>query len=388
MIISYSYHLTPFANNQQAMAGAMLTYSQIVPKAIADYSSAKESDLTTQANNETDPTKKAQLQEESSKWSEGGAYRVTLHTIAGGLIGDIGGALGAGVSAATIPTVGEMINNTDLPSEVKQTLVALAGTAIGAAAGSIAGDGGALTGGATGFNQTVNNYLNTVKMADGKYKVVGGKVDQEKTIYVVKSAEDQTRTGEVVGEMLTENSFFNKEGQVVYAAIINPNDKSGVNFLNALFGNQPSLTTYMSNAIGGGIYDFKQLGYTADTGLAVDQYNLRGMPLNIDGYTNNTLNTYASARDIGNLEAGQIANAYYIPWSATTRAFDSLESSQFNKNHSMTYYFLTGPDKSEQISSRQAQQIGYELPSNILFVPNMSTSNNKTFLYNNIMRNK
>jgi len=146
-------------NKQQAIAGAMLTYSQIVPKAIADYSSAKESDLTTQANNETDPTKKAQLQAEADKWAEGGVYRVTLHTIAGGLVGDIGGALGAGVSAATIPAIGEMINSADLPSEVKQSLVALAGTAIGAAAGSIAGDGGALTGGATGFNQTVNNYL-------------------------------------------------------------------------------------------------------------------------------------------------------------------------------------------------------------------------------------
>jgi filamentous hemagglutinin len=372
----------------EATVQIMQSFTQYAPKAVADYASAKMNELNAQAKNETDPTKKEQLQEEAAKWDEGGAYRVAAHTIVGGLAGDIAGALGAGTSAATIPAVGDMINSTDLPSEVKQTLVALAGTAIGAAAGATTGDGGALSGGATGFAQTANNYLNTVKMTDGTYKVVGGKVDKDKTIYVVKSAEDQTRTGEVVGEMLTENSFFNKEGQAVYEAIINPNDKSGVNFLNSLFGNQPSLTNYMANAIGGGIYDFKQLGYTANTGLTVDQYNLRGMPLNIDGFSNNTFNTYASARDIGNIEAGQIANAYYIPWSATTRAFDSLESSQFNENHSSIYYFLTGPNKSEQISTRQAQQIGYELPSNTIFVPNMSTSNNTNFLYNNIMGNK
>jgi hypothetical protein len=372
----------------EATAQIMQSFTQYAPKAVADYSSAKMNALKAEAKNETDPTKKEQLQEEAAKWDEGGAYRVAAHTIVGGLAGDIAGALGAGTSAATIPAVGDMINSTDLPSEVKQTLVALAGTAIGAAAGATTGDGGALTGGATGYAQTVNNYLNTVKMADGTYKVVGGKVDKDKNIYVVKSAEDQTRTGEVLGKMLTENSFFNKEGQAVYEAIINPNDKSGVNFLNSLFGNQPSLTNYMANAIGGGIYDFKQLGYTDNIGLTEDQYNLRGMPLNIDGFSNNTFNTYASARDIGNLEAGQIANAYYIPWSATTRAFDSLESSQFNKNYSSIYYFLTGPNKSEQISTRQAQQIGYELPSNTIFVPNMSTSNNTNFLYNSIMGNK
>jgi hypothetical protein len=192
----------------EATAQIMQSFTQYAPKAVADYSSAKMNALKAEAKNETDPTKKEQLQEEAAKWDEGGAYRVAAHTIVGGLAGDIAGALGAGTSAATIPAVGDMINSTDLPSEVKQTLVALAGTAIGAAAGATTGDGGALTGGATGYAQTVNNYLNTVKMADGTYKVVGGKVDKDKNIYVVKSAEDQTRTGEVVGEMLFEDSFY------------------------------------------------------------------------------------------------------------------------------------------------------------------------------------
>lgn len=143
----------------EATAQIMQSFTQYAPKAVADYSSAKMNALKEQAKNETDPTKKEQLQEEAAKWDEGGAYRVAAHTIVGGLAGDIAGALGAGTSAATIPAVGDMINSTDLPSEVKQTLVALAGTAIGAAAGATTGDGGTLSGGATGYAQTVNNYL-------------------------------------------------------------------------------------------------------------------------------------------------------------------------------------------------------------------------------------
>jgi filamentous hemagglutinin len=132
----------------EATAQIMQSFTQYAPKAVADYSSAKASEL-----------RKEGKEEEAKKWDEGGAYRVAAHTIVGGLAGDIAGALGAGTSAATIPAVGDMINSTDLPSEVKQTLVALAGTAIGAAAGATTGDGGALTGGATGYAQTVNNYL-------------------------------------------------------------------------------------------------------------------------------------------------------------------------------------------------------------------------------------
>lgn len=135
-------------DNVQASAQIMQSFTQYAPKAVADYASAKASEL-----------RKEGKEEEAKKWDEGGAYRVAAHTIVGGLAGDIAGALGAGTSAATIPAIGDMINSADLPSEVKQTLVALSGTAIGAAAGATTGDGGALTGGATGFAQTANNYL-------------------------------------------------------------------------------------------------------------------------------------------------------------------------------------------------------------------------------------
>lgn len=104
----------------EATAQIMQSFTQYAPKAVADYSSAKMNALKEQAKNETDPTKKEQLQEEAAKWDEGGAYRVAAHTIVGGLAGDIAGALGAGTSAATIPAVGDMINSTDLPSEVKE----------------------------------------------------------------------------------------------------------------------------------------------------------------------------------------------------------------------------------------------------------------------------
>jgi len=85
-------------------------------------------------------------------WSEGGMYRVALHTLAGGLAGGAAGAAGAGVSAATIADIGNLINEMDLPDAVKKGLIAAAGTAVGAAVG-----GG--QGAAAGFNQTANNFL-------------------------------------------------------------------------------------------------------------------------------------------------------------------------------------------------------------------------------------
>lgn len=109
-------------------------------------------DLKAQANAETDPAKKQALLDEAGTWDEGGRYRVLLHTLAGALNGGVGGALGAGISQATIDEIGKQIAQTDLPIALKETLAAAIGTAIGAAVG---GTSGAIS----GFTDTVNNYL-------------------------------------------------------------------------------------------------------------------------------------------------------------------------------------------------------------------------------------
>jgi filamentous hemagglutinin len=314
----------------EATAQIMQSFTQYAPKAVADYSSAKASEL-----------RKEGKEEEAKKWDEGGAYRVAAHTIVGGLAGDIAGALGAGVSAQTVPAIGEMINSTDLPSEVKQTLVALAGTAIGAAAGATTGDGGALTGGATGYAQTVNNYLNTVKMTDGTYKVVGGKVDKDKNIYVVKSAEDQTRTGEVVGTMLTPYSGFNEEREPVIGAILNPNNQSGVKFLNNIVATSPDLS-YFLTAGNYGTNDFKSLDIDPSILTNIKnsegveqqiyinelyQYYNRSMPINGTVFVpNSSLPIIATGKDIGNLSAGYVAEINGLSWTMTDLGFNLYNS--------------------------------------------------------------
>jgi hypothetical protein len=62
------------------------------------------------------------------------------------------GALGAGASAASTPTVADAINQLGLPEAIRQAVITGAGAAIGAVAG---GTAGAVTGG----NEVANNYL-------------------------------------------------------------------------------------------------------------------------------------------------------------------------------------------------------------------------------------
>lgn len=93
-----------------------------------------------------------ELNAEANKWHEGGIYRVGLHTIAGGVTGGAGGALGAGFSAELIPEIAKSIDALNIPLDAKQALITLAGAAVGATVGGAEGA-------ATGLNQTVNNYL-------------------------------------------------------------------------------------------------------------------------------------------------------------------------------------------------------------------------------------
>ena len=85
-------------------------------------------------------------------WREGGAARVALHAVVGGLTQGVGGAVGAGASQLVIDQIGQTLKDTNLPGEIKQALLLVAGTAVGAATGGTAGA-------ATAFNATANNYL-------------------------------------------------------------------------------------------------------------------------------------------------------------------------------------------------------------------------------------
>ena len=135
---------------------------------------------------------------------------------------------------------------------------------------------------------------------DNTYTVVGGKADGDLNIYVTENGE---RTGEVIGQSLTEYSFLDDNGTAVNGAIIDPQDQSGMDFIsNQIVGDNPNIFHYMPNATKKKKYDFKTLGMPNNftSKKQKRQYCYRGMPFN-------NKKIYASARDIGNWGAGYVA---------------------------------------------------------------------------------
>ena len=150
----------------QVQTAITASFGQNAAKAIGDVAGAKAKALKEQAaaaDKAGDSTKAQELSAEAAKWEEGGAYRVALHTVAGGLTGGGAGALGAGAVATAAPTLDELQNKVEQglinagvnPTIAKITSQALAGsTALGIGA---AASGGSAAGGATAFNTDTNN---------------------------------------------------------------------------------------------------------------------------------------------------------------------------------------------------------------------------------------
>ena len=139
--------LTPIFDKEQvqrelaAQVRITQAFSQVAPKAVGDYASNKFKELMAAGN-----------KEEAAKWADGGIYRVALHTIVGGLSGNLEGALGAGTSAAAIPRIAEQIKALDIPTELKEALILATASAIGSVTGGTTGAGAALS-------EAGNNYL-------------------------------------------------------------------------------------------------------------------------------------------------------------------------------------------------------------------------------------
>ncbi len=136
--------------NVQAQAQLTQQFNQNAAREIGTYAGNQASQLRAQAKAETDPTRQQTLLNEASQWDEGGAYRVALHTAAGALAGGVGGALGAGASAALMPHLGQAIEELGLPAPVAQALGAVTAAAIGNIAGGTAGA-------ASGYSVDINN---------------------------------------------------------------------------------------------------------------------------------------------------------------------------------------------------------------------------------------
>ncbi len=150
-----STSIAPIFNKDQvqkdvaAQVAITSEFGKQASKAVGDYAATKLAEA-----------KKNNDQAGIDAWKEGGTSRVALHAVVGGLTGGVQGAVGAGTSQAVIDQVGQVLKETNLPTELKQALVLAAGTAVGAAA-----SGGSVAGGATAFNATANNYLTTVDLS-------------------------------------------------------------------------------------------------------------------------------------------------------------------------------------------------------------------------------
>ncbi|WP_024468068.1 RHS repeat-associated core domain-containing protein, partial [Treponema pedis] len=150
-------------------------------------------------------------------------------------------------------------------------------------------------------------FLEVNDNGDGTYTVYGGEVNSDKNIYIMK---DGKRSGDVIGQMLTEYSFFDDDA-LVKGAVIDTNDMSGSDFLNDIEKNTPDLFSYMYNARNGEKYDFKDIEKGDRKGNDLNKHRHRGMQLGTDKNGNKLFGT---VRDVGNYTAGYVAGKNGLYW--------------------------------------------------------------------------
>jgi len=186
-------------------------FSQVAPKAVADYAGKQLHDLVVkaqQAHLAGDEATANQLLKEAEMWGDGGAYRVALHTLVGGLSGNLEGALGAGTSAALIPKLGDQLENLDIPVTLKQALIMATSAAIGEAVGGIAGAG-------TAFSEATNNYLNHTQLANKRTELANAKTEAER-----KAIEDKYNRLDTQQQQDARDCVMNGDGCAIGATLI------------------------------------------------------------------------------------------------------------------------------------------------------------------------
>ncbi|WP_260434308.1 hemagglutinin repeat-containing protein, partial [Burkholderia anthina] len=143
-------------SNQSDLINAAQAAAETIAKQIGNYADKKREEAQTNANNTTDPTLKAQYQQEAASWAEGGGNRVALHIaggaltggLTGGGLGAVGGAAGAGVSAKLAPQLNEIAQSIkDAGPTGNANVDELLGNVT---SNLLAGGAGALVGGGTG----------------------------------------------------------------------------------------------------------------------------------------------------------------------------------------------------------------------------------------------
>jgi hypothetical protein len=182
---------------------------------------------------------------------------------------------------------------------------------------------------------------------NGTYTVTGGNLDNEDDKGVYMMGEDGSYVQ--VGESVTSNSFFDDEGNAIVGAVIDPNSTEGQDFLNGLVSDDPGLGDYMTNALNGEKYDFKDQGVDErPEGTTVQQYRYRGS--STEG------GEFGSARDFGNMGAGIVAGRKGLPWGVARLGFDGYQSIKSKR--------LTREGQTTQKAQRVGYNIGKKLREN------------------------
>ncbi|MFZ6775047.1 hypothetical protein ACO0LB_20305 [Undibacterium sp. SXout7W] len=211
----------PNAVNKDITAQAQITseFGKLAPKFIAGYADNKAITLNTLAASESDPQKKAELEAEAEKWSEGGIYRIVLHSTTGAATGGISGAAGAATSASAA----EWISN--LQSGI-QTNLQKAGlseeianlTAKGIADLTAAGIGllaGGTQGAATALATDANNrqlHPNDYTLAKALAAKSKGQYTEQQILDALRASGVKDSNGNVIVAEDTREILINKNG--------------------------------------------------------------------------------------------------------------------------------------------------------------------------------
>jgi len=201
--LSKNWNGQQLMQEQAANAQIIAAFGQQASQAVGFYAQSQFNELKAKAeaaHNAGDEASTQAFLREAEAWAEGGAARVALHAVVGGLSGGVQGAAGATVSQLSIDFIGSKIAQTDLPLILKETLVVAAGASLGASVGGIAG-------GNSSFNAIVNNYLTVADLKKekiSKEELQNASLKNNLKIEEPCIAQDQKTCGQAIAQAVSD----------------------------------------------------------------------------------------------------------------------------------------------------------------------------------------